>query len=254
MKFHYANLASCVTFTLLLPFVAVADIVTPLRDDQRLPDWAPHCSDCSDADDTCSCSCSGPAIENDQIQDILPTERKHWADEDLSDGHFCDGKPIRSILLCDSILGDDISLHLVDGITYTIQVQRLTCALDPFTLLISPYGAVLSEADDVNAPPAFLFCDNDPSGDPEIALSILRSGDFTLRTFAAVGVCPPEGGYEYQVKIDCELYEDPLYPNGEAHVPGKTWRGQHYFDYISNVIYGWYRHGLLIFLRWFRLI
>jgi hypothetical protein len=227
MKLHYTStFASCVT--LLFPFFAVADIVTPTWGDDRRP----------------------RAMENDQMRHILPTEMKHLTDKDL-----CDGTPIHRTLSCESMLGDDISLNFVPGTIYTTKVQRLTCALDPFSRLIAPDGiTVLAESDDVNAPPPWLFCDNAANGapgarDPEIRFKVARPGEYTLRTFPATGICPPEGGYKYQVNITCELLHHHL--SCGANASGKTWRGPHFVYTTSNVIYGWYRHGLLIFLRWF---
>jgi hypothetical protein len=47
---------------------------------------------------------------------------------------------------------------------YTMKVQRLTCALDPFSWLVAPGGTVLAESNDVNAPLPYLFCGNASNG------------------------------------------------------------------------------------------
>jgi hypothetical protein len=226
MRFHYTALPSCVA--LLFPFGAVADI--PVTQPSWRDDRKPR------------------AMQNEQIQHMPPTEMKQFTDKD-----FCDGTPIHRTLSCESVLGDVISFYFVYGTTYTMKVQRLTCALDPFSRLIAPDNSILAESDDVNAPLPWLFCDNAANGappaDPEIRFGVAKEGEYSLRTFPAAGICPPEGGYEYQVKITCEYLHCHL--SGGANASGKTWRGPH-FDYTANVIYGWYRQGLLIFLRYFR--
>jgi hypothetical protein len=256
MKFHY-TIASCVTLLCYLPLVAVADIATTTPfggDDRRPPAFAPLNKDIGSTEGTChDGTSSGATTEHDQIQrnNNLPCSTTEIINKQtLTDKDFCDGKTIHRTLACGSILGDDISLNLVSGTTYTMKVQRLTCALDPFSRFIGPDGTtVIGESDDFNYPLPFLFCDHNangvPAADPQIRFRPYRPGDFTLRTFPAAGDCPPDGEdaiYEYQVKISCERLH--------RFDQGKTWRERHLDDTL-NVIYGWYRHGLLLFLRCF---
>lgn len=64
--------------------------------------------------------------------------------------------------------------------------------------------------------------------------TVVSSYIVEIRNDSAVGgCCPTEGGYEYQVKISCDLLHRPS--SGSL---GKTRRGQHF-----SFIYGWYRRG-----------
>jgi hypothetical protein len=97
--------------TLLFPFAAVANDETEWGKNVSPDDLAPE----DKGEDRRSRAL-------DQIQPILPTDRK--LTDVLLPNDFCDGTPIVRSIPCSGSYDDETFLELLAGFTYTIDVQR----------------------------------------------------------------------------------------------------------------------------------
>jgi hypothetical protein len=230
MKLHLA-LAG---LTFLFPFAAVAQEVMDGEIPDVIPDeteWGKNMSPADLAppdkgDDDGSGSRRSRAL--DQIQSSLPTDRK-LVNGAFNPSDFCDGTPIVRSIPCPSLAftADSILLQLLAGFTYTIDIQRIDCELDPFSFLFAPDNTMVAKNDDSTDP---LFCPG-PFQDPRVIFETDETGIYKLDTVAFPFIpapCPTDGDYDYQVVIQCARTRAGGGVNGDPHF--KTWRGLH-FDY-----------------------
>jgi cysteine-rich repeat protein len=145
----------------------------------------------------------------------LPMDRRKL----LTEADFCDGTPITRKVPCGGV--DIIDLALVQGTTYTIDVQRVDClSLDPRSFLYPPgENPSLSNSDYVakedDAGPGNLpaFCDQTSEvfySDPYLQYEVDETGTFTLlthsQTWSPTPACPfpiNDLEFEYRVFISC---------------------------------------------------
>ncbi|GAX18732.1 hypothetical protein FisN_26Hh022 [Fistulifera solaris] len=123
---------------------------------------------------------------------------------------------------CRSSDWDYWRLNLQAGTTYTIEVDRVTCSMDPALSLFQGVGTTLpedcfyieqstetltfvAESDDNDPEPAFCLEQSSPFSDPKITVTPDTTGPFTLAVinFASnIELCTGAVGYQYKVIIN----------------------------------------------------
>jgi cysteine-rich repeat protein len=216
MKF-YQGLAGLLT--LLFPFAAA---VTDC--DRIVTDWGEDLTPCPPDELEDDGNRRDRALEQMQIQHLLPTGRRQLLTED----DFCNGTPITRTVECDK--DDIIDLELTVGTTYTIDVQRVNCVrMDPSSFLFEPGTTDPRRSTRTNPAPGLVAKSNDfgkenlPAvclrttrfgTDPLIKYRVDQSGTFKLLTGSTtdktgVRACPlPRSAtdkymLEYKVFISC---------------------------------------------------
>jgi hypothetical protein len=159
-------------------------------------------------------------------------------DRRLADNDFCGTTILRENIGCGDFrtsFPDPVLFDLLDGTIYTFKVHRVTCGLDPVTLLFEPFVAPevpqqAAKSDDANARPNACLGSDGDFMDPEIVYEATEDGEFFLVTspFGAYPTCPV-GGYAYEIEISCAK-APPGGGGGQGDPHFKTWRGKH-FDY-----------------------
>ena len=122
---------------------------------------------------------------------------------------------------CLSSQWDYWKMNLQAGVAYTIEVDRVTCGLDPTLTLYEGIGATVPDgcfydgvstdeltfitaADDNDPEPAFCSGVRSPASDPKVVVTPSTSGPFTLAVanFASDSFsCKASAGYQYKIKI-----------------------------------------------------
>jgi hypothetical protein len=178
--------------------------------------------------------------EADNLQLALDAITQYLSPEDrrLADNDFCETTILRENIPCGNFLStssDPVLFHLLDGTIYTFKVHRVTCGLDPVTLLFEPFVAPevpqqAAKSDDVNARPDTCLGSDGGFLDPEIVYEATEDGEFFLVTspFGAFPGCPA-GGYAYEIEISCAK-APPGGGGGQGDPHFTTWR-RHHFDY-----------------------
>jgi hypothetical protein len=112
-------------------------------------------------------------------------------------------------------------LNLRAGITYTIEVDRVSCNLDPALSLFEGFGTILptgcfgdngsseltliATADDTEVVPAYCNPESSPFSDPTIVVTPSTTGPFTLAVAnfgSDTTSCRAAAGYQYKIKIN----------------------------------------------------
>jgi hypothetical protein len=175
--------------------------------------------------------------EADNLQLALDAIAQYFSPEDLrlADNDFCETTILRENIPCGSFLvsfPDPVVFDLLDGTIYTFKVHRVTCGLDPITLLFEPFVAPAvpqqaAKSDDVNTRPVTCLGSDGDFLDPEVVYEATEDGEFFLVTspFGAFPTCPVEG-YAYEIEIGCAK-APPGGGGGQGDPHFKTWRGQH---------------------------
>ncbi len=142
-------------------------------------------------------------------------------------GHICRAETT-GVMTCNTALTvcqpnqfDYWLLNLRSGVTYTIEVNRVSCNLDPALSLFEGVGTVLPEgcfgdigspeltliatADDTEVVPASCDPQSSPFRDPTIVVTPSNTGTFTLAVInfgSDSGSCRASAGYQYKITIN----------------------------------------------------